>query len=276
MRSARDEAEDFQYIIDLIYERSRIRLHDGKQALIKARLGKRMRARGIATLADYCDYLRTEADEEEMTHLVDALATNFTGFLREREHFEFLVKQALPQMLGAGGGKARGFQLWSAACSTGEEPYSMALYLAEHYPVARGWDWRILATDISTKALATASGGVYSEGRLEAVPSEWVRRYFQRGQRDWAGYVRVKDQLRERVRWEQMNLLEGGRVGGPFEVIFCRNVMIYFDRRTQQELVKRLISHLVPGGYLLTGHSESLNGLGLDLQCLRPSVYRKN
>src|SRR5689334_12668463 len=151
MSVATDTAGDYEYIIQLVYERCRIRLHDGKQQLIKARLGKRLRHHGFESLGQYCDYLRRGADAAEITHLVDALTTNYTQFLREKDHFEFLVKTALPGLLAK---NARRFSVWSAACATGEEPYSLGFYLSEHFPPGAGWDWRILATDISTKVLA--------------------------------------------------------------------------------------------------------------------------
>ncbi|MCC6233721.1 MAG: protein-glutamate O-methyltransferase CheR [Verrucomicrobiales bacterium] len=268
-----DEAADFDFIIALVYDRSRIRLHDGKQALIRARLGKRMRCHGFESFHEYCEFLRSRADEEEITHVVDALATNFTGFLRERDHFDFLVGEALPKLLGS---SRRRMNVWSAACATGEEPYTVAFFLAEHYPITEGWDWQILATDISTKALGKATAGVYPDDRMTGVPPDWVRRHFQRGHGDWTGHYRVKAALRERVRFEQINLLGAYEVDREFEVIFCRNVMIYFDRSTQEQLVRHLSRYLVPKGYLLTGHSESLSGLSVGLRCLRPSVYQKS
>ena len=138
-----DEASDYDFVINLIYERSRIRLHDGKQQLIRARLGKRMRHHGFETLSQYCDYLRRTGDEDEITHMVDALSTNYTQFLREKDHFDFLVGTALPKLLG----DRKKFNIWSAPCATGEEAYSIAFYLSEHFPIAAGWDWRIHATD---------------------------------------------------------------------------------------------------------------------------------
>jgi chemotaxis protein methyltransferase CheR len=271
MQTQTDAASDYEFIIQLVYARCRIRLHDGKEQLIKARLGKRMRRHGFETLGHYCDYLRRTGDEEELTHLVDALTTNYTQFLRERDHFEFLVGTALPSLLG----KRKLFNVWSAACATGEEPYSIVFYLAEHFPPASGWDWRLLATDISTKALATAKQAIYSEDRLQCLPEDWRRRYLQRGQKNWEGHYRVKPSLVERVRFQRINLLGHYSFPELFEVIFCRNVMIYFDRPTQEQLVQRLTQSLAPKGYLLIGHSESLNGLNIDLRCLKPSIYQK-
>lgn len=273
MTESAQEAADFEFIIALVYERSRIRLHDGKQSLIRARLGKRVRHLQFKTLGEYCDYLRNTGDEEEITHLVDALTTNFTNFLREEDHFQFLVREGLPSVLPSG---QRRFNVWSAACSTGEEPYSLALYLAEHYPLLEGWDWRIFATDISTKALAKAERGVYDQDRLDPVPQAWLRKHFQRGLGEWEGHCRVKPSLAERVRFQQLNLLGRYAFKGTFEIIFCRNVMIYFDRQTQEQLVNQLAQRLAPKGYLIIGHSESVTGLKVPFTCLRPSIYQKN
>lgn len=271
-RAARREEEACDFIIALIYERSHIRLHEGKHALIRARLGKRLRLHGFACLADYCDFLRQPGREEEITHVVDALTTNFTHFLREEDHFKFLVDQALPALLGR---SQKRFHLWSAACATGEEPFSLAFYLDENYPLAEGWDWHILATDISTKALAKAEAAVYPMDRLADIPEKWLRRHFQKGSGPSEGYCRLKSRLRERVTFRQVNLLGAYDLQERFEAILCRNVMIYFDRATQQQLVTNLSRFIVPAGYLLIGHSESLNGLPVPLKCLRPSYYQK-
>jgi chemotaxis protein methyltransferase CheR len=267
-----DESEDINFIIALIYERSRIRLHEGKQALIRARLGKRMRHLGIDTLHGYCDLLRSPAGREEITSAVDSLTTNFTNFLREEEHFRYLVHHALPGLLVRG---QKRFAVWSAACATGEEPYTLAMYLMEHFPPADGWDWQVLATDISTKALETAQQAIYASDRVANLSEEWRRKYFQVGHGEWQGYYRVKPVLSSRVRFQQINLLGGYEHKLIFEVIFCRNVMIYFDRETQEQLVNHLCRFLPPKGCLLIGHSESLNGLAVPLRCLRPSIYQK-
>ncbi|MGD0815354.1 MAG: protein-glutamate O-methyltransferase CheR [Verrucomicrobiota bacterium] len=267
------EAEACQYIATLVYDRCRIRLHEGKDALIKARLGKRMRKHGFPGLPEYCDFLRTQADEEEFTKVIDALTTNFTNFLREAEHFKFLVEQALPSMPPKG---RKDFRIWSAASSSGEEPFTIGLYLSDHYPPALGWDWRIIASDISTKVLEQARQGIYPTERLDAVPRPWLHKYFQKGLGRWEGCCRVKPSITERVSFQQINLIESYTHPQPFEVIFCRNVMIYFDRPTQEQLVNRLCRFLVPQGYLLIGHSESLNGLNVPLRCLRPSIYQRS
>jgi chemotaxis protein methyltransferase CheR len=273
MSSIVDETQDFDFVIQMIYDRTRIRLHEGKHALIRARLGKRMRHFGFQSLGEYCHFLRCPAGQEEITHAVDALTTNFTQFLREENHFQFLVNQALPPLLQEGKKRIR---IWSAACATGEDPYSLALYLAEHFPLAAGWDWQILASDISTKALGKAREGIYSADRVASLPPEWLRRYFLLGTGSWAGHYRVKPALASRIQFEQINLLGQYRHPDLFQVVFCRNVMIYFDRPTQEQLGRQLSQCLIPGGYLIIGHSESLTGLSVPVKCLRPSIYQKN
>jgi chemotaxis protein methyltransferase CheR len=205
--------------------------------------------------------------------VIDALTTNFTNFLREEDHFKFLVEQALPAILPKG---AKKFRLWSAASSSGEEPYTIGIYLSEYYPTAQGWDWSIVASDISTKVLEKARLGIYPQERLEAIPRDWLHKYFQKGVGQWDGSCRVKPCITERVGFRQINLIEPYNHPHSFEIIFCRNVLIYFDRPTQEQLVRQLCNFLVPDGYLLIGHSESLNGLKLPLRCLRPSIYQRS
>ena len=205
--------------------------------------------------------------------MVDSLTTNFTNFLREEDHFQFMVQHGLPAVLLNG---QRCFNVWSAASSSGEECYTIAMYLAEHFPLAQRWDWRIIGSDISTKVLAAAQRAVYAEERVKTIPREWLRKYFQKGVDRWEGHYRVKPDLAGRVSFRQLNLIETYEHSQSFELIFCRNVMIYFDRQTQEQLVNRLCRFLVPQGHLLIGHSESLNGLNVPLRCVRPSIYQRD
>ncbi len=267
-----NETAAYQYIIALIYERSGIRLHDGKRELIKARLSKRMRFLGFTDLTIYCEHLKSSQDEEEITQVVDCLTTNFTHFLREPDHLKFLVEQAVPAVCNKG---PKRFKVWCAACASGEEAYSLGIYLSEYFAPSAGWDWSILATDISTKALNTARQGVYAAEKLQPVPPQWQRAYFQRGLNKWEGYFRVKAELAQRIVFRQINLLKPYDFKDLFAVIFCRNVMIYFDRQTQEQLMNRLAEYLEPGGYLIVGHAESLTGLNVPLQRVSPSIYRR-
>jgi chemotaxis protein methyltransferase CheR len=193
--------------------------------------------------------------------------------MREPDHFEFLVNTALPQLLATG---EKSFGVWSSACSSGEEPYTIAFYLAERYPFHAGWNWLVTASDVSTKVLEKARTAIYAEDRVSPVPREWLPRYFQRGVGRWDGHVRIKRAISERVAFRQINLIEEYSHSHPFQVIFCRNVMIYFDRATQEQLVGRLSRFLQPNGFLIIGHSESLNGLKVPLRCIRPSIYQKS
>lgn len=264
------DSEACAWVVQQVYERSRIRLHDGKEPLIRARLGKRLRALGMGCLGEYTKHLENSGDEAEFTRLVDALTTNYTHFLREEDHFRFLVETAIPSVTT---GTQRSFRVWSAACATGEEPWSLAVYLSEYFPLL-SWDWRIFATDISTRALDVARRAIYPADKLEPMPMEWLRRNFQKGTGEWENHFRVKAALQSRVAFQHLNLLGNYDFSDRFEVIFCRNVMIYFDRDTQEQLVNRFARHLVPGGHLIIGHSESLNGLKVPFQCQKPSVYR--
>lgn len=270
--TAASDLEAFEYIRREIYERCRIRLDSGKHALIRARLGKRMRHHGFEDLPAYCHFLKTSASDDEFTLVVDALTTNFTNFMREADHFEFLVNTALPQTMQT---RERSFRIWSAACSSGEEPYTIGFFLAEHYPQSAGWNWSITASDISTKVLEKARKAIYAEDRLGSIPREWLPRFFQKGVGTWEGHFRIKRSVSEKIIFRQINLIEEYNHNEPFEVIFCRNVMIYFDRMTQEQLVNRLCRFLTPKGFLLIGHSESLNGLEVPLRCVRPSIYQK-
>jgi chemotaxis protein methyltransferase CheR len=271
--SMKAEAEACRYIIDLIYQRCGICLHEGKEVLIKARLGKRLRQLGFDSLPEYCDFLQAGDKEAELERVTDALTTNFTGFLREEVHFKFMVDEALPALLPRSPAR---FRIWSAASSSGEEPYSIAFYLSDRHPPGRGWDWRITASDISTKVLGKARQGVYAQEQVQRLPQVWLHKFFQKGVGPWEGHYRIKGSLADRVEFLQINLIESYHHAEPFQIIFCRNVLIYFDRPTQERLVNSLCRFLVPGGYLLIGHSESLNGLKVPLRCLRPSIYQKS
>ena len=262
---------EFEFLRSVVYERSRISLGPDKRELVSARVGKRLRATKVPTLGEYCEWLQSPAAEEELGHLIDAISTNHTFFLREAAHFDFLRDQAVPALAGrASCGK---FLVWSAACSSGEEPYSIAMTLAGCLAQK---PWHVEATDISNRILARARAAIYDEESVSRLPAEFVRTHFQRGVGPQAGNYRVKAALRARVTFNQLNLLDGEPPSRElFHVIFCRNVMIYFDRPTQEELVARLAHRLVPGGYLFVGHSESLTPIRNSLLRVKPAIYQK-
>jgi chemotaxis protein methyltransferase CheR len=267
---------EFEFIRTLVYEHSRINLGPDKRELVAARLGKRLRARHLGSVDEYCELLRRDRDVDELAHLIDAISTNHTFFFRENAHFEFVRSHIVPEMLARRvTDRAACFHAWSAACSSGEEPYSLAITLQDALG-ASGWPWKIEATDISHRVLAKATAGIYRSDVVGKLPPAVLKQHFQRGIGPQEGNYRVRPSLAANVSFQQMNLLEGEPpFTAAFHVILCRNVMIYFDRPTQEELVQKLTRRLVPGGYLLVGHSESLTGIRHRLQMVRPAIYRR-
>lgn len=269
---------DYEFIRGLVYTHSRINLGADKKELVSARLGKRLRATNLTTITDYCHYLQGPKAGEELPHLIDVISTNHTYFFRENAHFDFLSQTILPEMVKARtAARWPRLNMWSAACSSGEEPYTLALLLEQFFgQQAVKWPWQIDATDISNPILQKAREGVYKDDAVAKIPVAMQRTFFQQGTGAEAGTYRVKPALKEHIRFRQLNLL-GPSIPftEPFQIIFCRNVMIYFDRATQEELVSRLTRLLVPGGYLLVGHSESLTSIKHTLETVRPAVYRR-
>ncbi len=254
-----------------MYELCGINLQPGKENLVRNRLSKRMRALGLRTFQEYFRYVEEDRTGRELSELVDALATNKTSFFREPEHFDFLRHSVLPEL------RQRGLPLrfWSAGCSSGEEPYTLAMVLSEELPEPETQRVRILATDISRKMLARAREGTYDESAVRPIPPLLLRKYLERvGTRPPYRY-RVNDRLLNMVRLARLNLFDPWPMKRRFTVIFCRNVMIYFDKPSQQQLIQRFWDILAPGGYLFIGHSESLAGLSHGFRYLRPAVYAR-
>lgn len=268
--------DSYQFIADKVYEHSRIRLGPDKQALVTGRLAKRLRALNLDSFEQYCQLLQSQHGHDELGPLVDLISTNHTHFFREIQHLDFLRDQALPEWHQRGGRSKETFRFWSAACSSGEEPYSVAILLAEFARQQGNFTWQIEASDISSRILDRARNAIYPEDRVKMPQPEWLARYFQKGVGEYVGYYRVKDALRQAVKFHRMNLLQPDYPVAPHQnVIFCRNVMIYFDQATQQELVGRLTQQLAPNGYLVVGHSESLLGVKHALKSVKPGVYRR-
>jgi len=264
---------DYEFLRRLIYEHSRINLGHDKRALVSARVAKRLRALKINSYHEYCQRLKLEPGNEELGHLVDVISTNHTHFFREEKHFDWLRSVQLPQWR-LGHNENETFRAWSAASSSGEEPYTLAIVLAEFFGLEG--KWTIDATDISTRILDRAGQAIYDAEKLAPVRPELLRRYFQRGVGQWEGSFRVREALREHVRFQHLNLLQSQYpFSQRFQLIFCRNVMIYFDRPTQETLIGKLTEQLEPGGHLLVGHSESLSGIHHSLRQLQPAIYLK-
>jgi len=267
--------DEFEFLRTLVYRHSRIALTPDKRELVKARLGRRLRATNLPSISEYCRLLKAPGQERELAGLIDAISTNFTSFFRERSHFDFVRDRAIPEfVLRARSERWHRIDAWSVPCSTGEEAYSLAITLAEGL-AGTSLGWRIEASDISHTALAKAHAGIYENTALAPLPPNTVRTHFQRGVGEQEGRARVRPALRATVNFQQLNALEGEpSFGGPFQLIFCRNVMIYFDKPTQEELIGRLTRRLAPGGYLFIGHSETLGGIRHSLETVQPAVYR--
>lgn len=247
-------------------------LRPGKEALVSARLGKRARELGLDGIKAYLDLIQADRTGLELVALIDALTTNYTSFLREPRHFELLRSRVLEP---AASTQAR-LEIWSAGCATGEEPYTILLHAAETLGEAGLGRLRLLASDISTRALDTARAGVYALDRVEPLPGDWRAKYFQRGSGARQGMVRVKERYRRLIEFQRRNLMESFDDLPAFDMIFCRNVMIYFDKPTQESLVAKFHSRLKPGGWLLIGHSEGLMGVRHELEYVMPAVYRRS
>ena len=265
----------FQKFSDLVYEKTGIFLKPEKKELLNARLGKRLRATGITSFKQYYEYVINDRSGDELVHLIDNVSTNFTSFFRENSHFEILSSTVLPAFVKEGRGKSKEILLWSSASSSGEEPYTMAMVVEDFVSRHPGMRYRIMATDISTRVLAQAKRGVYADERVTKVPTPFLKKYFQKGVGNSDGYVKVKDELRRMVHFDRFNLMGDFPWRAAIDVIFCRNVMIYFNRETQQELVSKFHAALTPGGYLFIGHSESISGLKHNFTQVDATAYMK-
>jgi chemotaxis protein methyltransferase CheR len=251
-----------------------VRVAAGKKVMLEGRLRRRLRARGLDDFTDYCRLVLSGGAEDEVRLMIDEVTTNKTDFFREPQHFDYLTGHALPALLRSSGGLGE-VRIWSAACSTGEEPFTLAMVLAEAALKAPGLRYEVLASDISTEVLAQAKSATYLEDRVDPVPLALRQKYLLR-RRDGTPQVRVVPALRERVRFRRINLLDSDyALGAPLDAIFCRNVFIYFRRELQAAIVDRFFTALAPGGYLFLGHSESLNGFDVKLKQVAPTIYRK-
>ena len=264
----------YAFLADLVYQRSRIRLGADKQALVAGRLGRRLQSLGCGSYEEYCERLQAAGAEDEISALVDLISTNHTHFFREAAHFDILGERLLPSLAERAITAGRGIQVWCAAAASGEEAYSLAIVLAEFVRLRPGLGWRVYASDISRRMLQACRLGIYESDKVDLPDPALLARHFQHGIGEREGFYRVKPELRRHVTTEYVNLFqEAYPVPRGLDVIFCRNVMIYFDVESRRLLVERLFEQLAPGGYLFVGHSESLLGLGHRFKAVCPSVY---
>lgn len=268
--------KEFRTVSDLVYKHCGINLHTGKKELVRARLAKRLRLLKIRTFAEYIDYAINDPSGREFTMLIDSLSTNLTSFFRESQHFDYLNRVFYPAMLQRKSA-AKNFRIraWSAGCSSGEEPYTIAITLLDMLQGQGRWDVKVLATDISTKVLGIAKRGIYENKRVEPVSPQQKQKYLLHTKVDGQQCYEVSNALREVITFGLLNLMGQWPIQGPIDFIFCRNVMIYFDKQTQQRLVNRYWDLLDSGGVLFTGHSESLTGIEHKFKYVQPTIYAK-
>ena len=258
---------EYDEFAKLIYKLASIHLGSNKDTMVSGRLNRRLRHYGLKTFSEYLDIVNDPANTAERQVLVDLLTTNETYFFREPRHFDFLLEEVIPRF-----GPGRTPRIWSAACSTGEEPYTLAMIMAQ----ARGSGaWEIVATDINQQVLEQARSGLYPMEACEKIPLDCLHKYCLKGVRGQMGKLLIDKQLRNRVRFMTLNLTGEWQDIGEFDVIFLRNVMIYFDQATKRKLVGRMVQRLRAGGYLIVGHSESLTGVCDKIRAVWPSIYRK-
>ncbi|MBN2467044.1 MAG: protein-glutamate O-methyltransferase [Deltaproteobacteria bacterium] len=261
--------EQFRKISQLVYRLCGINLKNGKEALVKSRLMKRLRALNMYSFDEYIQCIESEKTGRELSHMIDVLTTNKTGFFREEAHFFFLREKFLPFL------NDKRVRFWSAGCSSGEEAYSLAISLREYLPRIDSLDAKILATDISIRMLEKAAKGLFERKTLDSVPPGLFKKYFSALGKEAPAVYRIHDAIRDMVRLARLNLMDAWPMRGPFDAILCRNVMIYFDKETQAKLVNRFWDILSPGGIFIVGHSESLAGISHKFQYVQPAVYQK-
>jgi len=263
--------EDFDFLRTLSNEHSGILVPDDKFDMFYSRLSKRVRLLGLASFKEYCQYLKTHSDKE-FTEFINAVTTNLTSFFREKHHFEYLKNTVIPEVLKRNNTK-KTIRVWSAGCSTGEEPYSLAMTLLENVP--SDWEIKILATDLDTNVLQAAATGIYTSDRVEGLPPGTLKQWFKKGKGSNAIKVKVHPQLQALIQFKQLNLMKGWPIKNHFDFIFCRNVLIYFDRDTKERLAQRYGEFLAVGSHLFIGHSESLHQLDTCFDLIGNTIYKK-
>ncbi len=265
---------DFKYLRTIVTDNTGIVVVDEKQDMFYSRLARRVRSLGLSSFKEYCDYIRDDRSGAETVGLVNAITTNLTSFFREKYHFEYLTETVFPELIGTNSSNRR-LRIWSAGCSTGEEPYSIAVTVCESGLSTKGWDVRILATDVNSDVLAHAAEGVYSMERVDAVPERRLQRWFLKGKGNQLGRMRIKPEVGKLIDFAELNLISRWSLPEPVDIIFCRNVVIYFDQHAKKSLIDRMADSLKEGGYLFLGHSESLFRVSDRFELIGNTIYRK-
>src|SRR6478735_3606631 len=266
--------EDMGFISKLVYEHAGIVIREHKEAMTRGRLARRVKALGMGSVAEYCAFLKTPQAAGEIPELINAVTTNHTAFFRERHHFDHLRRDVLPRLVQERGGRRGRIRIWSSACSSGEEPYSIAAVSRDVIGSRSDLDFRILATDIDTDILNRAEAGIYPAELFERLPAD-VRPLLRLEGGVGRGDARISEDLRRLVAYKRLNLIEKWPMSGPFDIIFCRNVFIYFDTQTKASILDRFVALLSPGGFLYLGHSESLPSPHKHLRLIGRTIYER-
>jgi chemotaxis protein methyltransferase CheR len=266
-------SKDFLKLKSYVENYCGIKLSETKRNMVEGRLRKRMKALGITSYKDYLEYAFEDINSAEQVNLINVLTTNKTDFFREPNHFEILKERVLPQLaVSFGVGTHTDLKVWSAGCSTGEEPYTLSMVLAEYYGLDKGY--KITATDICTDVLAKARKGIYSEEKAMDIPYDYKKKYLMRSIERERKLVRFKPDIRSKIKYARLNLKNREyNLPEKVDIAFCRNVIIYFDHKTQEEIINRICSFIRPGGFLFLGHSESVHGMNLPIKVFAPTVY---
>lgn len=268
--------DEFRRFSQLIHSEFGIKMPPTKKVLLQSRFQKRLRALGMSSYKEYCDYVFSDhGREQERSHLVDVVTTNTTHFFREPKHWEIMNNIVMPELTRRGIGHGAPLKLWSAGCSSGEEPYTLAMVLSEWAARHQGFNFTILATDISREILQRAQRAVYSMEKAEEIPMEMKKKYVLKSKNKQNPLIKMDQVLRNKVRFQQLNFMDNFKLPDEQDIIFCRNVVIYFDRETQVVLFNKFCNNLKHSGYLFIGHSESLSGMKLPLRQVAPTVFQK-
>ena len=267
--------KDFARLSDFIYSRYGIKMPEAKHIMLQSRLQKRLRALQIPDFSQYVDFVFSPAGSDEIVHMMDVVSTNKTDFFRESQHFDFLTNTVLPELYETE--RQSVIKVWSAGCSSGEEPYTLAMVISEYVSKHRGCDFSILGSDLSTIVLEKAVTAIYPEDRVDIIPLDLKKKYLLRSKDRTKPTVRIVPELRAKTSFMRLNFMDDS-YGAPsnFDIIFCRNVLIYFDRPTQEKVINKLCRHLRPGGYFFLGHSESVTGINVPLKQIMPTVFKLN
>jgi len=266
--------DDMALVAKLVYEHAGIVIREHKEAMARGRLARRVKVLGLNSIAEYCAYLRTAAASDEIPELINAVTTNHTAFFRERHHFDHLRKDVLPRLIQERAGRRGRIRIWSAACSSGEEPYSAAAISRDVIGHRSDLDFKILATDIDTDILDRAAAGQYPAEQFDRLPAD-LRPLLRLEGQNSRGEARIAEDLKRLIAFKRLNLIERWPMKGPFDVIFCRNVFIYFDTPTKAAILDRYVALLQPGGFLYLGHSESLPQPHPQLRLIGRTIYER-